>query len=217
MSDLIDEYFVKHLSLSREEAYRLHQQYYKDYGLAIEGLVRHHKIDPLEYNLQVDDALPLQDILVPDPELRNLLENIDKSKVKMWLFTNAYITHGQRVVKLLGVDDLFEGITYCDYAAETLLCKPDEKMFAKAMKQAGIDRYEDCYFVGKCRPVGVSINTLIMLDDSALNCKKAQEIGWNVAHLVEEDNVAPVPQAAKHQIKTLQQLKTVFPHLFKSS
>jgi pyrimidine and pyridine-specific 5'-nucleotidase len=58
MGELIDQYFIKHLELSREDAYKLHQDYYRTYGLAIEGLVRHHKIDPLEYNRQVDDALP---------------------------------------------------------------------------------------------------------------------------------------------------------------
>jgi pyrimidine and pyridine-specific 5'-nucleotidase len=148
MSDLIDQYFIKHLSLDRAEAYRLHQEYYKTYGLAIEGLVRHHKIDPLEYNRQVDDALPLESIIFPDPQLRKLLEDMDRGKVKLWLFTNAHITHGKRVVRLLGVEDMFEGITYCDYAAERLLCKPHSEMYAKAMKQAGVADVKDCYFVG---------------------------------------------------------------------
>lgn len=149
MSELIDRYFMKHLDLTKEDAYKLHQDYYKTYGLAIEGLVRHHKIDPLEYNAQVDDALPLEDIMSPDASLRKLLEDIDKSKVKLWLFTNAYINHGKRVVRLLGVDDLFEGITYCDYGAPKLICKPHEAMFAKAMAEAGVDDPKQCYFVGK--------------------------------------------------------------------
>lgn len=149
MSDLIDEYFVKHLELSREDASKLHQEYYKTYGLAIEGLVRHHKIDSMEYNRQVDDALPLESIIFPDPDLRKLLEDIDRTKIKLWLFTNAYVTHGKRVVRLLGVDDLFEGMTFCDYAQETLLCKPNPKMFEKAMKEAGVTEYKNCYFVGE--------------------------------------------------------------------
>jgi pyrimidine and pyridine-specific 5'-nucleotidase len=123
-------------------------RYYKDYGLAIEGLVRHHKVDALDYNHQVDDALPLQDIMSEDPKLRKLLEDLDTTKVKPWLFTNAYITHGKRVVKLLGVEDLFEGITYCDYAATKFLCKPSPEMFKKAMSEAGVTLVEDCYFVG---------------------------------------------------------------------
>src|SRR5262245_6743052 len=114
MAILIDEYFAKNLSLSWEEAVKLHKEYYQNYGLAIEGLVRHHQIDPLDYNSKVDDALALDDIITPNPELRRLLEDVDRSKVRMWLFTNAYVTHGKRVVRLLGIEDLFEGMTYCD-------------------------------------------------------------------------------------------------------
>lgn len=123
-------------------------RYYKDYGLAIEGLVRHHKVDALDYNEKVDDALPLEDVMSNDPKLRKLLKDLDTSKVKPWLFTNAYINHGRRVVKLLGVEDLFEGITYCDYSAARFLCKPSPDMFKKAMAEAGVTSPEDCYFVG---------------------------------------------------------------------
>lgn len=149
LDSLIDKYFQTHLSLSQADANELHMRYYKDYGLAIEGLVRHHKVDPLEYNTQVDDALPLEDILQPNPQLRKLIEDIDTTKVKLWLFTNAYVTHGKRVVKLLGIDDLFEGITYCDYGARPLLCKPSKDMFEKAMKEASAVDRTRCYFVGK--------------------------------------------------------------------
>lgn len=152
MSDLIDRYFETHLSLSKQEANELHMRYYKDYGLAIEGLVRHHKVDPMEYNAKVDDALPLERVITPNPQLRKLLLDLDTSKVKPWLFTNAYINHGKRVVKLLGVEDCFEGITFCDYAAPKLLCKPAKEMFEKAMDEAGISDVEDCYFVGKRFP-----------------------------------------------------------------
>lgn len=149
MARLIDQFFQTHLNLPEEEAIRLHREYYKNYGLAIEGLVRHHQIDPLEYNSKVDDALVLEDVITPDPELRSLLEDIDKSKVTMWLFTNAHINHGKRVVKLLGVDDLFDGLTYCDYSQPRLVCKPSREMYEKGMREAGVSRVEDCYFVGK--------------------------------------------------------------------
>jgi pyrimidine and pyridine-specific 5'-nucleotidase len=148
MGVLIDDYFQTHLSLTPDDAYELHQRYYKDYGLAIEGLVRHHKINPLEYNRKVDDALPLDGLIQPDPKLRQLIQSIDTAKVKPWLFTNAYVTHGRRVVKLLGIEDLFEGITFCDYASTPLLCKPTPGMYDKAMREAGASNAEDCYFVG---------------------------------------------------------------------
>lgn len=150
MADLIDQYFAKHLGLAEEEAIRLHKEYYQNYGLAIEGLVRHHQIDPLEYNAKVDDALPLEGIIKPNPQLRKMLEDIDTSKVRLWLLTNAYVNHGKRVVKLLGIEDLFEGLTYCDYSKIPIICKPHKDMFAKAMREAGVQRNEDCYFVGTC-------------------------------------------------------------------
>ncbi|PQE29026.1 pyrimidine 5 -nucleotidase protein [Rutstroemia sp. NJR-2017a BBW] len=201
MTELIDQYFMKHLELTREDAYNLHQEYYRNYGLAIEGLVRHHKIDALEYNRQVDDAVPLEDILSPDPQLRKLLEDIDRSKVKLWLFTNAYVNHGKRVVRLLGVEDMFEGMTFCDYGAERLICKPYQESFDKAMKEAGVMDEKDCYFI----------------DDSALNCRKAQEIGWTTAHLVEEGVTPPAEKVSKYQISTLEELRTIFPQFFASS
>jgi pyrimidine and pyridine-specific 5'-nucleotidase len=148
MAVLIDNYFQNHLSLSEEDATILHQRYYKDYGLAIEGLVRHHKVDPLEYNDKVDDALPLDDIIKPDPKLRKLLQDIDSEKVRLHLFTNAYVNHAKRVTRLLGVDDLFGGMTYCDYSAEKLLCKPSIEMYDKAMREAKATNPSDCYFVG---------------------------------------------------------------------
>ncbi|CCC08178.1 hypothetical protein SMACR_01726 [Sordaria macrospora] len=201
MADLIDQYFAKHLNLPWDEAVRLHKEYYQNYGLAIEGLVRHHEIDPLEYNAKVDDALPLDNIIKPSASLKKLLQDIDRSKVKLWLFTNAYINHARRVVKLLEIEDFFEGITFCDYAQTPLVCKPSEEMFRKAMGQAGVPegRWGDCYFV----------------DDSYLNCKKAQELGWKTAHLVEEGVTPPKTPASKYQIATLEELRTIFPEVFK--
>lgn len=200
MARLINDYFVTHLDVPAEEATRLHHQYYKDYGLAIEGLSRYHQIDPLDFNREVDDALPLDDLLSPDPELRQLLESIDKSKVKMWLFTNAHITHGKRVVRLLGIEDLFEGLTYCDYEQRPLVPKPLPAMFDKAERQAGCNPSTKIYFV----------------DDSWLNCKRAFERGWsNTVHLVEPQVPEPEERACKYQISHLKELFNLFPEVLK--
>ncbi|KAI0478806.1 pyrimidine 5'-nucleotidase [Xylariaceae sp. FL0804] len=201
MVNLIDEYFANHLGLPEEEANRLHQEYYKNYGLAIEGLVRHHQIDPLEYNAKVDDALPLEGVIKPDPALRAMLEALDTSKVKPWLLTNAYANHGRRVVKLLGVEDLFEGLTYCDYAEIPIVCKPMEGMYERAMREAGVERAEDCYFV----------------DDSYINCVASQKMGWTTAHLVEEGLSVPPKPASRYQIRHILELRVVFPQFFKTT
>ena len=199
MGELIDQYFQTHLSLSPEDSYYLHHHYYQEYGLAIEGLVRFHKVDPLEFNEKVDDALPLDDIIKPDPKLRKLLERIDRSKVKVWLFTNAYITHGKRVVKLLGIEDQFDGITYCNYGGPKLLCKPAIEMFDRAMREAKAIDLQDCYYV----------------DDSAINSRGGKMYGWKTAHLVEPGLAEPPPEpVADFQISSLYELPEIFPELF---
>ncbi|KAJ9605562.1 putative suppressor of disruption of TFIIS [Cladophialophora chaetospira] len=198
MARLINKYFITHLDISTEEATFLHQKYYKDYGLAIEGLTRFHKIDPLDFNREVDDALPLDELLTPHAETREMLERFDKSKVKMWLFTNAHITHGERVVRLLGIDDLFEGITFCDYRQTPLIPKPLPQMFAKAEREAGVTAETPIYFV----------------DDSHLNCEAAYARGWtNTVHLVEPEVPDPPGKASKYQISHLSQLLDLFPEL----
>ncbi|RMZ83391.1 hypothetical protein DV737_g1724, partial [Chaetothyriales sp. CBS 132003] len=200
MARLINEYFTSHLSLSPEEALRLQERYYKDYGLAIEGLSRYHKVDPMDFNRQVDDALPLDGLLLPDPELRKTLESLDKTKVKMWLFTNAHITHAKRVVKLLEVEDLFEGMTYCDYLQSPLVPKPEPGMFEKAEQEAGVTDRSNVYFV----------------DDSLINCKSAYARGWtNTVHLVEPQVPDPPNKPCLHQISSLRELLDLFPELLK--
>ncbi|KAL9615416.1 MAG: hypothetical protein Q9167_000094 [Letrouitia subvulpina] len=199
MQILINNFFEKHLSLSAADANLLHQRYYKDYGLAISGLVQHHKVNAMEFNHEVDDALPLDGLITPNEELRKFLSDIDTTKVKLWLFTNAHITHGQRVVRLLGVDDLFEGMTFCDYRKLPFIYKPQAEMFEKAEEEAGALSAKDCYFV----------------DDSELNCRYAHARGWNTAHLLETGIPDPAEKAAMYQIRDLEELRDIFPHFFK--
>ncbi|PUU80075.1 Haloacid dehalogenase-like hydrolase-domain-containing protein [Tuber borchii] len=202
MKDLIDNYFRDQLQLDMEDAKTLHKTYYTSYGLAIEGLARYHKIDPLDYNSKVDDALPLDQVLHPDPGLRKLISDIDRTKVRLWLFTNAYVNHGRRVVKLLGIDDLFDGITYCDYTQEILICKPKVEMFEKAMKDASITDRSKCYFV----------------DDSTINCQAAISFGWeNTVQKLEPGDPEPSVPAAKHNIHNLEELRALYPEFFKQS
>ncbi|KAK9380656.1 HAD-like domain-containing protein [Kockiozyma suomiensis] len=200
MAKLIDDYFMEKLNLSYEEAFELHQRYYKDYGLAIEGLVRHHEIDPLEYNSKVDDALPIAEVIKPSPKLRAFLESIDKSKVKLWLFTNAYKTHASRVVKALGVEDLFEGVTFCDYAEPILICKPKPEMFERAMKMAGVSSKDKCYFI----------------DDSFTNIKAAKEFGWKLSiQYLDPLDKTPSELAGHYELREFEEIRSFAPEIFK--
>ena len=150
---LINEFLKNTLSLDQGAAHKPHMKYLNEYSLIVEGLAQNHGISPLDFNSHVDDALPLEDLLEPDPELRKMLQDIDKSKVKLWLFTNAYVNHGKRVVRLLEIEDQFEGLTYCDYGAKPMRCKPHWRC-QQSDERSLLGRCESmllCWFVS-CHP-----------------------------------------------------------------
>lgn len=128
--------------------------------------------DPLEFNNQCDDSLPLETLITPNPATRKLLQDIDHSRVSVWAATNAYITvrfplyihifwptnllaspillsyvmmicrftphsnentadiqHAERVLKILQLRDLVDGIIYCDYKDPNFNCKPEPEYY----------------------------------------------------------------------------------------
>ncbi|CCF60336.1 hypothetical protein KAFR_0J02720 [Kazachstania africana CBS 2517] len=198
-------YFRNTLNISHEEAHILHRTYYKEYGLAIRGLKLHHDVDVMEYNQLVDDSLPLQDILKPNLKLREMLINLRKSKSvdKLWLFTNAYKNHALRCIRLLGLGDLFDGITYCDYShPEELICKPNPKAFERAKLQSGLGDWANAWFV----------------DDGGSNIQQGISIGMKKCiHLVETENdnfiLGQTPEGSI-VINNIVDLPTAVPELF---
>lgn len=170
MQAYIRKYFEEKLHLTPKEAERTHIAYYKKYGLALEGLVVLNHVDTMDYNARVDDALPLEKCLHKNPELKKMLASIDRTKWQLWLCTNAYVTHGLKVVKLLEIEEFFEGITFCDYKSLPLVCKPNHEFFNHCMEEVG-KKPEQCYFV----------------DDNHANASAARELGWNAIHFNESD------------------------------
>lgn len=176
MAERIRDYFFG-MGLSEEEAKTLHLTYYKTYGLAIRGLVKHHQIDPLDYDRKCDASLPLEDILRPDPQIKQLLTDIDRTRVRVFAMTNAYKYHADRVLRLLELDDQVEGIVYCDYAVPDFTCKPELDYYRAALLVVDAKPGTRHYFV----------------DDSSLNIVAAKEVGWHSAvYFREEDEPAPL-------------------------
>lgn len=186
---------VESLDMPAEQAAALHQQYMREFGSTIEGLVRNHDVDPMVFNKQVDDALPLEDLLEEDADLQQMLARFDKTKVKLWLLTNAHVTHARRVVRILGVEQYFEGITFCDYASGKLVLKPSQKMYAVAERDADVDDGRQCFFV----------------DNSVQNCVAAQKRGWTVVHLCESLQGLTAGKHVAHCIHSLHELPDLFP------
>lgn len=210
MGERIQNYFANNLGLTQEDAQVLHGRYYKDYGLALQGLIKHHHIDPMKYNADVDDSLPLEQCLANDPVLRKFLESIDRTKIRLWILTNAYINHANRVLALLGVADLFEGITYCNYnEGESLTCKPYPEFYARGMAEAGIHDKQKCFFV----------------DDSMTNIEGALKFGWVASVHFKEPLSETAPRTAPRrnnsagytEISDIRDLQQLYPQFFRTA
>lgn len=192
------EFMVNILNMPPEQAATLHQRYLREFGSTIEGLIHYHQVDPISFNKQVDDALPLEDLLEEDVPLQQTLARFDRTKVKLWLLTNAHITHARRVVRLLGVERCFEGITFCDYASGKLVLKPSQKMYAAAERDADAGGVRDCFFV----------------DNSVQNCVAAQKRGWTAVHLCESSSQVMVEgEDVTYRVGNLHELPDLFPQI----
>ena len=52
-------------------------------------------------------------------------------------------------------------------------------------------------------------------DDSYLNCAAAQKRGWTTVHILEPDDPEPSTKASQYQIRSLSELRRIFPQFFK--
>lgn len=80
-------------------------------------------------------------------QVRKLFEDIDRSRVRVWALTNAYrvvsfsvsratitlgiviIQHAERVLRILKLTDLIDGLVFCDYSLKDFSCKPEPKFY----------------------------------------------------------------------------------------
>lgn len=184
MVERIELFFVNYLKLPLAESRVLGAKFYKDYGLAIKGLIKHFSIDPVEYDMYVDGGLALDEILKPYDELTFLMDRLSK-RGTCWVFTNAGKFHATRVLQLLRIDHFFSGVIYCDYSEPDFPAKPDRSAFIRAMKCANVTDPSKCFF----------------FDDSIGNIRTAQEIGWSVVY-IDEDSVGKEKKSSVDEINT---------------
>lgn len=209
MGERITLFFQNYLKLPLEESEYLGRKYYLDYGLAIRGLIKDFNINPLEYDSYVDGGLPLEEILNPHDHANRLVKILlrELTECRKWIFTNAGLKHAMRVLKILQLEDYFEGIIYCDYCEPDFPAKPQSCAFERAMFITGAVNPRQCYFV----------------DDSPDNVRSAMEFGWNSVLIDEEMEIVNGNSSIniKHSnlkiIRNIQEIKMAFPELINSS
>ncbi|KAK3034273.1 hypothetical protein RJ639_032208 [Escallonia herrerae] len=103
----IGDYMVEKLGIDESKISDLCNLLYKNYGTTMAGLrAIGYDFDYDEYHSFVHGRLPYEN-LKPDPVLRSLLLSLPIRKV---IFTNADKIHAVKVLRILGLEECFEGI-----------------------------------------------------------------------------------------------------------
>ena len=137
----IQSYIETKLNLCTEDASLLRAQYLAQFGTTLNGLMRNHQIDPMEYLDYVHDV-PVEDLIPPDPELQTMLASITIPRI---IFTNAYLDYAMRVLRQLGISDLIDQII--DILALDFSNKPDPKAYHRALALTGNPLSATCLLV----------------------------------------------------------------------
>jgi putative hydrolase of the HAD superfamily len=141
IGERIAQFIHIRLGLEPEEIRRLQYQYFNTYGTTLRGLELNHGIDAQDYLDYVHDV-PIEQILAPDPALRQVLSSYPQRKV---IFTNSNKAHSRRVLAQVGIEDLIDEIV--DILDISPYCKPQIEAFQKALTLLGDPDPATCLFV----------------------------------------------------------------------
>ncbi|MFN2268335.1 MAG: pyrimidine 5'-nucleotidase [Desulfonatronovibrio sp.] len=149
----INRYMTTKLGIPEDGVDTLRRQYWKLYGVTLNGLMIHYNVDPEDYLEYVHDV-DLKHILKPDKELKTVLREIPCSKV---IFTNGSRVHAENVLQNMELEDLFDDIF--DVRVASFRPKPFPEPYLEILKIMDVQG-KDC----------------VMIDDIPENLKTAKNL-----------------------------------------
>ena len=103
----MNDYIVRELAVSDDEADRLRRHYWQRYGATLLGLMRHHGVRAPHF-LEHTHVLPgLEAQLLGHPHDVAALKRLPGEK---YILTNAPRAYAERVLRALGIAHLFDGV-----------------------------------------------------------------------------------------------------------
>jgi len=163
----INRFMREVAAIADAEVDGLRRRYWRDYGATLQGLIRHHAIDPEDYLHYVHDV-DVASRLTVDADLRRSLGAI---AAPCFVFTNGSRQHAERVLTALGVDDLFTDIF--DIRVADYQPKPNPEPYRGVLQRLGVP-------AARC----------VMVEDSAENLRQAGSLGMRTVLVAAGD---PVP------------------------
>lgn len=152
----INRYMTEVVGIPALEVDALRRNYWHLYGVTLQGLIRHHGVDPEDYLAYVHDV-DVASRLEPDLQLRAALLALPQRKT---VFTNGSTCHAGRVLSALGISDLFE--TIYDIHIADYCPKPFREPFQAVLAALGVA-------AGQC----------VMIEDMRDNLRTAKQLGMH--------------------------------------
>jgi len=103
----INQYISKSVKINITEADNLRQKYWDNYGATLEGLIKHHNINPTEFLEETHTLENFEELIVPMPDLIKVLSSINGQKI---LYTNAPKNYTNKVLKICQIEGYFNGV-----------------------------------------------------------------------------------------------------------
>jgi putative hydrolase of the HAD superfamily len=150
----INRYMSEVVGIAPDDVDGLRRQYWADYGVTLQGLIRHHAVDAEDYLHYVHDV-DVHERIDLDPELRKRLAGLD---APCYVFTNGSRAHAERVLACLGIADQFEEIF--DIRVAAYRPKPFLAPYQEVLRQ-----------------VGCLAARSVMVEDSIENLLTARDLG----------------------------------------
>lgn len=150
----INRYMTEIVGIPAPEVDVMRRDYWRLYGVTLQGLIRHHAVDPEDYLFYVHD-IDVTSRLTPDLLLREVLEQLPQRKA---VFTNGSVCHAGRVLSALGIEDMFEKIY--DIRVAGYQPKPFPEPYHAVLAE-----------------LAVAAERCVMIEDSRDNLQTAKKLG----------------------------------------
>ncbi len=137
LNERMSGYIVEHLGLGRLEADALRRHYWRRYGATLLGLIRHHGVDAAHF-LHHTHLLPgLEDRVRGHAHDFAALARL---RGRRYILTNAPAAYTARVLGVLGIAHLFDGVVAIEHMRMFghLRPKPDARMFRALAARLGV-------------------------------------------------------------------------------
>lgn len=128
---LMTAYVMRALGVSRAEADRLRQVYWREHGTTLAGLMDLHGVDPGPYLHEVHQIS--MEPLSPDPKLARAIAALPGRRI---VYTNGTAPYAERVIEARGLSGLFDAIYGVEHA--NFRPKPERQAFDAVFARDGL-------------------------------------------------------------------------------